>query len=66
MKESAEVISIVYIYSEKCYGKVENIGVYASEVSYVKDGIEHVEIIDNEEFVIMNEIVLMHMEEDDE
>jgi hypothetical protein len=66
VKESPEIINIVYIYSEKCYGTVGNIGIYASEASYVKDGIEHVEVIDNEDFVIMNEIVLMHIEEEDE
>ncbi len=63
MKESAEVINIVYIYSEQCYGMVDSLGIYASEVTYVKDGIDYREIIDNEDFIIMNEIVLTHIEE---
>ncbi len=63
MKESAEVINIVYIYTEQCYGMVDNLGIYASEVTYVKDGIDYREIIDNEDFIIMNEIVLTHIEE---
>jgi hypothetical protein len=63
VKESAEVINIVYIYTEQCYGMVDNLGIYASEVTYVKDGIDYREIIDNEDFIIMNEIVLTHIEE---
>jgi hypothetical protein len=66
VKENAEVISIVYLYTEGVYGMVESIGIYASEVSYIKDGINYLELVDNEDFIVMNEIVLMHVEEDNE
>lgn len=62
--ESFEVISIVYVYPLGCYGTVERLGAYASEVSYIKDGEEHIDLIDNEDFIIMNEIGLTHIEED--
>lgn len=42
---------------------VDSLGIYASEVTYVKDGVDYREIIDNEDFIIMNEIVLTHIEE---
>jgi hypothetical protein len=32
----------------------------------VKDGTNYLELVDNEDFIIMNEIVLMHVEEDNE
>jgi hypothetical protein len=64
--ENSEVIHIVYLYTEGCYGKVDTLGIYASEVTYIKDGVEHIELIDNEDFIIMNEIVLVHIEEDNE
>ena len=64
--ENSEVINIVYLYTEGVYGMVDNLGLYASEVSYVKDGIDHLELVDNEDFIVMNEIVLKHIEEDNE
>jgi len=64
VREYFEVINIVYIYSEEVHGTVENLGAYASIVKYQKDGFEYEELLDNEDFVIMDEIVLQHFEEE--
>ena len=64
VREYFEVINIVYIYSEEVHGTVENLGAYASIVKYKKDGFEYEELLDNEDFVIMDEIVLQHFEEE--
>ena len=45
------------------YGTVEKLGAWASTVKYNKDGIEHNELMENEEFTIIDEIVLKHIEE---
>lgn len=64
VREYFEVINIVYIYSEETHGTVESLGAYASVVKYKKDGFEYEELLDNEDFVIMDEIVLQHFEEE--
>jgi hypothetical protein len=66
VRESAEVVLIVYVYSLGCYGTIDSLGVYASEVRYSMDGVDQIELIDNEDFIIMNEIVLTHIEEENE
>ena len=47
------------------YGTVEKMGAYASVVKYKIDEIEHEELIENDEFVIMDEIVFEHVEEEE-
>lgn len=64
MKEYYDRIAIAYIHEERCYGTVEQLGVYASTVKYKKDGMEIEELLDNEDFVIVDEIVFEHAEED--
>lgn len=64
VREYFEVINIVYIYSEEVHGTVESLGAYASVVKYKKDGFEYEELLDNEDFVIMDEIVIQHFEEE--
>lgn len=64
MKEYYDRIAIAFIHEERCYGTVEKLGVYASLVKYQKDGIEIEELLDNEDFVIVDEIVFEHTEED--
>lgn len=64
MKEYYETVSIAFIHSERVYGTVDNLGLYASKVRYQKDGVEHEEVLDNDEFTIMNEIVFEHVEEE--
>jgi len=64
VKESYEITNIVFIYTEQCYGVVESLGAYASKIKYKKDGIEYEELFDNEEFVIMDEILIKHIVEE--
>ncbi len=63
MKEYYDVTHIVFIHSEQCYGMVENLGAWASIVKYNKDGMEQNELMENEEFSIVDEIVFKHIEE---
>ncbi len=63
MKEYYDVISVVYIHSEECHGTVEKLGAWASIVKYNKDGTEYSELMENEEFSIIDEIVFKHIEE---
>jgi len=64
VKEYYEVINIVYIHELNQYGSVENLGAFASVVKYQMDGIEHEELMENDEFAIVDEIVFHHVEED--
>ncbi len=65
MKEYYDRIAIAYIHEERKYGTVEKLGVYASVVKYQVDGVYVEELLDNEDFVIVDEIVFEHTEEDD-
>ena len=61
MKQYYETINIVYLMPEECYGTVETLGVYGSIVNYTKNDVDYSEMFENEEFVIVNEIVLEHV-----
>lgn len=63
MKESYDRIAIVYIPHENVHGTVEKFGAFASIVHYQKDGIDHEELLENEEFITVDEIVFHHIEE---
>ena len=63
MKEYYDVTHIVFLHSEECYGTVEKLGAFASMVNYNKDGMEYSELMENEEFSIIDEIVFKHIEE---
>ncbi len=63
MKEYYDTTHIVFIHSEQCHGTVEKLGAWASIVRYNKDGIEHNELMENEDFTIIDEIVFKHIEE---
>jgi len=65
VKESYEVINIVYLHEEGVYGTVEQMGAFMSVVKYTKDEVEHNELIENDEFAIIDEIVFHHIEEED-
>ena len=65
MKESYEVINIVYLHEEGAYGTVEQMGAFMSMVKYTKDEVEYNELIENDEFAIIDEIVFHHIEEED-
>jgi hypothetical protein len=64
VKEYYDRIAIAYIFDEGLYGTVEKLGVYASVVKYTKDNVEVEELLDNEDFVIVDEIVFEHIEEE--
>ena len=64
MKESYEVINIVFLHEEGVYGTVEQMGAFLSMVKYNKNGIEYNELIENDEFAIVDEIVFHHIEEE--
>jgi hypothetical protein len=57
-------IPIAYIFDEKTTGTVDLLGAYASTIRYIKDGKEVSEILNNEDFVILDEIVFEHFEEE--
>ena len=63
--EYYDTTHIVFIYSEQSYGTVEKLGAWASMVKYNKDGIEYNELMENDEFTIVDEIVFKHIEESD-
>ena len=63
MKESYDRIAIVYIPDEEIHGTVEKFGAFASLVKYQKDGIEYEELLENEYFITVDEIVFHHIEE---
>lgn len=64
VREYYDVVNVVYIHSLSVYGTVEILGAYASTVKYQKDGIEHEELMENDDFSIVNEIVFTHVEEE--
>lgn len=65
MKEYLETIHIVYIPTENTHGIVEDMGLYASVVKYSLGDVEYEELMDNEDFIIVDEISLTHVEETD-
>ena len=62
-KEYYDRIAVVIIHDEQLLGTVETLGVYGSVVKYTKDGIEKEELLDNQDFTIIDEIVFEHVEE---
>ena len=64
MQEYYDIIHVVFIHEEQCYGTVEKLGAFSSIVRYTRDGQEYEEMLENEEFTIMDEIVHKHIEED--
>ena len=64
MKNYYDRIPIAYIFDEKTTGTVDLLGAYASTIRYIKDGKEVSEILNNEDFVILDEIVFEHFEEE--
>ena len=63
MKEFYDRILIVYIPGDNIHGTVEKLGAFASNVKYTKNEVDHEELLGNEEFIIMDEIVFTHTEE---
>lgn len=63
MREFYEVISIVWIHSEKVFGSVEKLGAFASLVKFKRDGVEIEEMLENDEFSVVDEIVFTRVED---
>jgi hypothetical protein len=63
VKDYYDRVLIVFIPEDNMYGTVEKLGAFASNVKYTKNEIEHEELLGNEEFIIMDEIVFKHVEE---
>lgn len=64
MEEYYDIINVVFIHEEGVYGTVDKLGAFASTVKYQKDGFDVEEILENDEFAIVDEIVFHHVEED--
>jgi len=64
VKKYYEVVSVVFLHEERLYGTIESLGTYASKVKYKKDGEEIEELVENDDFTVMDEIVFEHIEED--
>lgn len=64
MKSYYDRVAIVFIHELVIFGTVDKLGAFASVVKYTKDGVEHEEVMDNEDFSIVDEIVFEHVEEE--
>jgi hypothetical protein len=64
VREYYDRIAIAYINDLNIYGTVEKLGVYASVVKYRLEDKDIEETLNNEDFVIVDEIVFEHVEED--
>jgi hypothetical protein len=60
--EYYDTTHIVFIHSEQCHGTVEKLGAWASVVKYNKNEMNYSELMENEEFTIIDEIVFKHIE----
>ncbi len=63
MEEYYDIINVVFIHEEGVYGTVDKLGAFASLVKYQKNGIDHEDLLENDEFAIVDEIVFHHVEE---
>lgn len=64
MKKYYDRVVIVFVHSLGLYGSIEKLGAFASLVRYTKGEEEYEEMMDNEDFSIMDEIVFTHIEEE--
>ena len=63
MRKYYDRVTIVFIHDEGVYGTVESMGAYASVVKYTKDGKDYQDLIENDDFAIIEEIIFEHTEE---
>ena len=63
MQRSSDIIYIVWLHDEQRYGMLEKLGAFASIIRYSIDEEEYEELIENENFTILDEIVHEHIEE---
>lgn len=64
MKSYYDRVMIVFIHELGVFGTIDKLGAFASLVKYTEDEIDHEEVMDNEDFSIMDEIVFEHIEEE--
>jgi hypothetical protein len=64
VREYSDVIYIVWLHEQQCHGMLETLGAYASMVSYNVNGEVYEELMENEDFTIVDEIVHQHVEEE--
>ncbi len=64
MKEYYDKVIIIFIPDEEVFGTIEQYGAFVSLVKYEKDGIDYEIFLENEEFVIVNELLFEHFEEE--
>lgn len=65
VKEYYDRVVIVYLHELGLHGSIDKMGAYASIVKYKdKDGVQHEELLDNDDFSIVDEIVFEHIEEE--
>lgn len=64
MKEYYDRVVVVFLNEEGIFGTIDKLGAFASTVRYKKDDIEYEVILENEDFVIVDEIVFEHIEEE--
>ena len=65
MREHYDITYIVWLHDEQCYGMLEKLGAFASVVKYTLDDGDYEELVENENFTIVDEIVHQHVEESD-
>lgn len=63
-KEWNEQIAIVFLRDQQIFGEVLRFGAHASLIKYEFDGEELVEWIENDDFVVWENIILKHEEWD--
>lgn len=64
MKEYYDRVVVVFLNEEGVFGTIDKLGAFASTVKYKKDDVEHEALLENEDFVIVDEIVFEHIEEE--
>jgi hypothetical protein len=64
VKEYYDRVVVVFINDEGIFGTIDKLGAFASNVKYKKNGEECEVILENEDFVIVDEIVFEHVEEE--
>ncbi len=64
MKEYYDKVTIIFIPDEVVFGTIEQHGAFVSLVKYEKDGIDYEVFLENEEFVVVNELLFEHFEEE--
>jgi len=63
VREYYDRVVVVFINDEGIFGTIDKLGAFASKVKYKKNSEEYEVILENEDFVIVDEIVFEHTEE---